>query len=741
MKNKKSLLFLIFIIGFVIFPSSVFAITIKHTSLWGNNYEKIWYQTLGYQNINDHRDPSVIGKYIILDGNINKGGNAFCIDPKIKFGINNTLPGYTATSTYAVHPKANDMSSVMSCFNPSSNESVIAAQILIWELTSGERAKIDSEKILLQNNYIPYQANGTIYYPPIVKGLGTYGPEGLALPVKMYNILARPKQAKIFNEYKAILRCSARFDPQYFKKQISNLDITDSAAKSKPKMLTEYNESTRTFSTTISLTNTAVRNSINYYKIESNDPAVKVSKSTSKIIITSTKEISKTNPVLLKFTYTYKDDGKTSLPKVQGMTYFKRAETQTLAWGTRNLNLYMYVYTDKAPIYQLRVKKVDEEGNPLKGAEFKVYGNYQLTQYIATITTGDDGYAYYRDIKNPGNYYVKETSAPDGYVPDNASKYIKVESGDKVGTNNYGEIDQGKPVVNKSMDLELEKKTIDEDGKIVNIPDYTENGCKGTYTGGKFTIKKGTDYLKLREVSPGNYVLDDKAESSEIKTCNGTFNIKGIKKGDYVITEIQAPTGYQLPAEPSKKVTIKAGDDLTTVTMYNGVTGVVFNKVNDEGELIDGGKYSLQVKQNNIYRDVLLKHEGEAVYKYVEGLTEDSEGATYILETVDGTINIKNLPPGEYRIVEKQAPEGYEIIAEKDSTAVFTISDKSTEGNQDFYQVQLVNQKAKVEGSSDSAEFIVTITTGRNVINYTLLISGLAAALVIIIILRKKFKK
>ena len=77
------------------------------------------------------------------------------------------------------------------------------------------------------------------------------------------------------------------------------------------------------------------------------------------------------------------------------------------------------------------------------------------------------------------------------------------------------------------------------------------------------------------------------------------------------------------------------------------------------------------------------------------------------------------------------------MIKDKDSTAPFTISDAS---NSDI-QVNLTNKKAKLEGSSDSAELIVTIITGRKVINYVLVIGGLAVLLVALIILRNKSKK
>lgn len=297
------------------------------------------------------------------------------------------------------------------------------------------------------------------------------------------------------------------------------------------------------------------------------------------------------------------------------------------------------------------------------------------------------------------------------------------------------------------MHLNLSKKTIDEDGNELNIKDYTGNSCTGDYKGPIFTLKKDNKYVCVTETSAGNYKLAScDGKNNEIKTCGGKFDIAGIKSGCYDITETTAPYGYTLPANPTQQVCVTKGQNATAAVMYNGVSGVIFNKIDENGHIIDGGKFALQRKINGVYKDMLLKHEKGAIYSYVENLKEEEEGATYILETTNGTINVKNLVPGEYRFVEKEAPEGYDAIKDKDSNAKFTISDKGIFGPDgkpvtDFYQVKLVNQKTRLKGSYDSAELIVTIITGRKVINYALVIVGLVILLAAAIILRKKFKK
>lgn len=402
--------------------------------------------------------------------------------------------------------------------------------------------------------------------------------------------------------------------------------------------------------------------------------------------------------------------------------------------------------TVSAPNYHLRVKKVDEEGNAIEGVTFKIYSNSSLTQEVATIKTNADGWATYEDIRTIGKYYVKEVSAPDGYVTSDEVKPIDVTSSNRFDLS-YAETSNA--FVNKYSHLKLSKRTIDENGNQINITDYSEASCKGTYKGPVFIIKKENKPMYFKEISPGKYKIVSSKESGateEVKTCNGDFDIVAITSGCYDVTEKEAPEGYTLPENATQRVCVVKGQESTVTVMYNGVTGVVFNKINENGILISGGKFALQKKINGVYKDLQMKHDSGAIYSYIDQEDKNANSNSYIMETNNGVINIKNLPQGEYRFVEKEAPDGYDLIKDKDSKATFTISDKGItekkgENSDNFYQVKLVNKQTKVEGSSDSAELIVTIITGRKVINYVLLIGGLAVLLTVLIIIRKKFKK
>ena len=62
--------------------------------------------------------------------------------------------------------------------------------------------------------------------------------------------------------------------------------------------------------------------------------------------------------------------------------------------------------------------------------------------------------------------------------------------------------------------------------------------------------------------------------------------LKKIPVGTYYVTETATACGYTLPSEENltKTVVIKEGENPSPITFVNGVTGVIFNKVSEDGE-------------------------------------------------------------------------------------------------------------------------------------------------------------
>ncbi len=733
MKNKILTLLFTFIICLCLFPSITFAETITQKTIWnratssgGLGFSNQTYNTKGY----GERQTKYLGGWNLDSGN---GSRVFCVEPGTAFPTNGTVSGYTSTTTapngnWDISGDVVHLEKVLSCWSNNSN-SITATQAIVWELISEERSSINASQIF-SGDYTPYQSDGTVY--------GNSNRPSLFMRIKAHS--------DTYAAYKAVLRCAARFN---IKPSFSY--ESDSTAKSSAQILSSYDDETQTFSKTFKHSSSVDSNLLKYYEVTSDNSDVKVSKTATGITVSTTKEYkAKTDAIKITLKYTYKDDGTSKLNNDGPLKFYVKSKYQSLAMGSTTKETYLYVYTGAKPTYQLRVQKLDEDGNPMSGIKFNVYSDSSLKTKVGTTTASDkSGWASLTGIKKIGKYYVQEAETPDGYVTNKEIVTVDVKGEHRTGSTKWPTASS--VFTNKFTHLNLSKRTIDETGKEISISDYTGKSCTGNYIGPVFTIKKGNSDVCVTPISgsPGHYKLascTDSGATKEIKTCDGKFDIEGITSGCYDITETTAPDGYTLPQNPTQQVCVTKGESATATVMYNGVSGVIFNKVTENGNPIDGGKFALQQKVNGVYRDMLLKHDTGAIYVYEDGLKEDTESVGYVLETSNGTINVKNLPPGEYRFVEKEAPEGYDAISDKDSKATFTISDKGIFGSDgkpatDYYQVKMVNQQTRVEGSYDSAELIVTIITGRKVINYAIVIVGLAALLIALIVLRKKFKK
>lgn len=559
---------------------------------------------------------------------------------------------------------------------------IIAAQGLIWQIAVGE---------------VKFNTNRT----------------GISISGDFYNQIKNSSNANVQNIYKEYNRIITAVKESF----LSNPPGFSTAAVANPIELV-YNSQTGDFRKTINSTK------FQYYDIVKTN-GLKVTKTNNSITLSSTSAISKDNAKIVEISVH-------SANKGEAKAYYKNDQQDVVSiYGTTS-SRYIKVYTPK---FQLKItKEALLDGKKLKGVKFNVYEDNKCTKLLDTITTGSDGTAKYENIPKPGTYCLKEvkTSTPDGYEENSNPISITVSSSNIAGSTSYAT----KTIKNKNKEFNLTKKTVDEKGNVVDLDD----GC-GTdiYTGPEFEIKENGNSLYFKEIRPGEYDLttkDDKGATTKLRTCKGKFKVYTLTKCNYTISETKAPEGLTLPSEPTKAINVCGSDK--NVSFTNGFAGLEFQKKDDDGKPLSGGKFSLQRKINNVYQDVLLKQTGDGSYVYDSNLNEKDEGTTYIILTNNGRALISKLAPGEYRVVEKEAPKGYELIQDKDSTALVTIKDSDQDG---YYLVEMINKNINKNGSDSSAELIVTITTGRKVPNYIFIISALVVLLIIAIILRKRIKK
>ena len=581
-------------------------------------------------------------------------------------------------------------------------QKILAAQSIIWEIVWGERTNF---------NYVENQSDDWGYRPDnmVTDGLFHTFYKHSKQPSNpnenFYNVaITQYKHIinKVYNTYYRMPGSNYAFKTtkesanKYEIKVNNSVDIKDSSG------------------------------AFQYFEVASNTAGLDVKLVNNDTIrVTATKAFTQDNPAELTLvTKSSKTESDKTGNKIIITNFYASEDSQDFAYGSPTpKRVHIKFYTPK---YKLEIIKLDEDKKGLAGAKFNLCSDNKCNDIIAELKSGEDGKVTY-EVEKTGTYYVKEIEAPEGYVLDSKIRSITVSDSNS----------NPKPIEfeNKARSMNLTKRTVDENGNVTIL----EDGCgTDTYTGPKFEIKnKDGKTLYFEEIEEGLYKPSDEENGKiEIKTCNGAFSVKYMTECEYEIVEREAPEGLMLPDNPALKVNICKSDG--NISFTNGFTGLEFQKKDESGNLISGGKFALQKKENGAYKDVLLKKVKEGYYTYDSKLTEDDEDVSYIMETDGGISFIDKISAGEYRVVEKEAPEGYEPIKDKDSTAKIVIKDDSSNS---YNRVELINKKISVGGDDASAELIVTITTGRKVLNYVLIFGGLASILIVLIILRKKFKK
>lgn len=185
----------------------------------------------------------------------------------------------------------------------------------------------------------------------------------------------------------------------------------------------------------------------------------------------------------------------------------------------------------------------------LANAKYGVYSNAACTSQVSTFTTNANGTSNSINLE-PGTYYVKEISAPEGYYIDNTVKTVSLSSGE-----------------NKVVSF-TDKPMDDPAAIVIQKKDkYTGNTIKGkkTLAGAQFTIKYYDGFYDRNNL-PAKATRTWVIETKERTRPNGskvyqaglsdTYKVGGdnfykvdgaitIPRGTITIQETKAPDGYR----------------------------------------------------------------------------------------------------------------------------------------------------------------------------------------------------
>ena len=268
----------------------------------------------------------------------------------------------------------------------------------------------------------------------------------------------------------------------------------------------------------------------------------------------------------------------------------------------------------------VRVEKYDfnDKDKKLSGAVFEVYtADNDFYGYLNETETG----IYQLDGIEYGDYYLKETKAPEGHVIDNKSYSFSITeqgeviiiSNDKSSGKFYNDVIRG-----------------NINGKKLNADDKT--GLGGALIG--LFSEDETEFTEKNAI--------DTVTSGK----DGSFAFEDIIYGKYQVAEIKAPEGF-IFTEKAFPVSINVNGMIINITIENApVKGnVILTKTGDVNppELLSGAEFT-------IYKDV--NKDG----KYDES-TDTAVGT--LSETSKGIYEYKDLFYGDYILKETKAPVGY----------------------------------------------------------------------------------
>ena len=238
------------------------------------------------------------------------------------------------------------------------------------------------------------------------------------------------------------------------------------------------------------------------------------------------------------------------------------------------------------PENKIKFKKIDQDGNPLKGATFQLFkknNDGKWNSYGQPIETKEDGIVEYSKLPK-GEYQLKETTAPTGYEKlEGAILEFEVDASGNIHrsekTNSTTDtnkqpvyVDESGsiaiPIVNKKpQKIQFEKvdaseKTTKLEGAEFEVW-YKANETDEDYTTKLKVYQKTVDgkaerfVLKEDDNIPTGYtpVKGDKFVTGK----DGLVEFNVLDNGYYALKEVKAPKGYIKPRDIVKEFVVKDG--------------------------------------------------------------------------------------------------------------------------------------------------------------------------------------
>ena len=257
-----------------------------------------------------------------------------------------------------------------------------------------------------------------------------------------------------------------------------------------------------------------------------------------------------------------------------------------------------------------------------------------------TLTVGDTGRVYLPQKLNAGSYYLREVSAPEGYLLGHADVPFTVST----------TTDWDDPLV-------VEYSNMPQKGSVKAMKVDAETGEPVPAAGIEF------DLVAASDIKTGDGVVHVPAgeiAAHIVTAADGTATAEDLYLGSYRIVETLAPEGYVLNGEPVDVTLSYAGQEVEAAyaesefgdVPQKGVIDVT--KVDAESGLpvaVPGIEFRVTAADDVVTPDGTVRaHEGDVVAEVVTG--------------DDGKAETPELYLGRYEVEETLAPDGYVLNTE-----------------------------------------------------------------------------